>query len=183
MAESNVMNITVFGGSTPNAHDYQQAEQLGRQLALSGHTVITGGYIGIMEAVSKGANEAGGHVIGITCDQIESWRPVKMNRWVLEERRFPTLGERLFALIEACQAAIALPGGPGTLTEISLTWNLLLTESIAPRPLIVVGESWEKTFMHLFDTFDGYIPKEQRRWLIFARDNKDAIIKATGSYD
>ena len=145
------MNVTIFGGSTPNEYDYNQGEHLGWLLAKSGHTVITGGYIGLMEAVSKGANLAGGHVVGITCEQIEAWRPVKKNLWVLEERRFSTLQERLFALIEGCQAAVALPGGPGTLTEISLTWNLLLTKSIAPRPLIVVGKSWEKIFLHLFE--------------------------------
>lgn len=169
------MNITVFGGSTPGELHYQQAFQLGRLLAEAGHTVITGGYLGVMEAVSKGANGAGGHVIGVTCDQIESWRGVKMNQWVIEERRCPTLKERLFILIDTCQAAIALPGGPGTLTEISLTWNLLLTESITPRPLILVGESWETIFRNLFEKMDGYIPVSQRKWLLFAKEVKDVV--------
>ena len=88
------MNITVFGGSTPTRTDYEQAEILGRLLGEAGHTVLTGGYIGTMEAVSKGAAEAGAHVIGVTCEQIENWRPVGRNKWVIEERKYRTLGER-----------------------------------------------------------------------------------------
>jgi uncharacterized protein (TIGR00725 family) len=181
LEELSSVNITVFGGSTPNDSDYQQAERLGWLLGKAGYTVLTGGYIGTMEAVSKGANHAGGHVIGVTCEQIEAWRPVAMNRWVLEERRYSTLLERISALIGGCQAAIALPGGPGTLTEISLTWNLLLTESIAPRPLILVSDSWKDLFSDLFYTFNGYIPESQRRWLKFAQDAEDAMKKLSES--
>jgi len=171
------MNVTIFGGSTPDDHDYQEAENLGWLLAQAGCTVITGGYGGIMEAVSKGANQGGSHVIGITCDQIENWRSSKKNPWVIEERRYPTLKERLFALIESCEAAIAMPGGPGTLTEVSLTWNLLLTESISHRPLILVGDSWKAVFISFFTNFGGYIPESQRRLLIFCRDALDAVAK------
>ena len=77
-----------------------------------------------MEAVSRGASEAGGHVIGVTCVDIENWRKVGANRWVKEEWRKQTLIERLQALVEGCDAALALPGGPGTLTEVSLMWNI-----------------------------------------------------------
>jgi uncharacterized protein (TIGR00730 family) len=169
------MNITVFGGSTPTRTDYEQAEILGRLLGEAGHTVLTGGYIGTMEAVSKGAAEAGAHVIGVTCEQIENWRPVGRNKWVIEERKYRTLGERLFALIEECEAAIALPGGPGTLTEISLTWNLLLTEAIPARPLILVGHGWLEVFNMFYQCLDGYISKTQRRYLTFAARPEDAI--------
>jgi uncharacterized protein (TIGR00725 family) len=117
------MNVTVFGGSQLKESDaaYGEAYDLGRLLALAGHTVLTGGYIGTMEAVSKGANQAGGHVVGVTSADIEAWRGIRANPWVKEERRFATLQERLNELVLACDAAIALPGGPGTLTEISLT--------------------------------------------------------------
>ena len=115
------MNITVFGGSHPKIGSpaYAEAYELGKLLAQAGHAVLTGGYIGTMEAVSCGAAEAGGHVIGVTCDEIEKWRGVKANAWVREERHFQTLEQRLIELVHACDAAIALPGGPGTLTEIA----------------------------------------------------------------
>ena len=70
------MRISVFGGSSPKPGDlaYEQAYYLGKLIGEAGYTVLTGGYIGTMEAVSRGAAEAGGHVIGVTCDQIENWR-------------------------------------------------------------------------------------------------------------
>ena len=89
----------------------------------------------MMEAVSRGAHEAGGHVIGVTCEDIEAWRPIKANAWVMEEIRKKTLVERLHTLIHESDAAFALPGGAGTLTEISLMWNLMIVESLHRRPL------------------------------------------------
>jgi uncharacterized protein (TIGR00730 family) len=171
------MNITVFGGSQPqpNSTAYKQAYELGKLLAHAGHTVLTGGYIGTMEAVSKGVNEAGGHVIGVTCDEIEKWRTVKPNAWVQEERRFTTLQERLNELIHGCDAAIALPGGPGTLTEIAYTWNLMIIQSIPPKPLILVGAGWESVMESFYASFDVYIPQLQRVLLRFATNIQEAI--------
>jgi uncharacterized protein (TIGR00725 family) len=169
--------VTVFGGSTPGSQGYQDAVELGEMLAKQGFVVQTGGYIGTMEGVSRGASQAGGHVIGITCDEIENWRKVKPNAWVKEERRFPTIRERLYALIESCDAALALPGGIGTLTEISLMWNLLLTEAIAPRPLIIIGQGWKSVFDLFIATSAEYVPVSQRRWASFADNNAAALDK------
>lgn len=132
--------------------------------------MLTGGYIGTMEAVSRGAAECGGHVIGVTCDEIEAWRQVGPNAWVQEELRYPTLRQRLFALIDECDAAIALPGGLGTLAEISIMWNHLRTASIAPRPLILVGAGWQETFEQFYQSFGEYVPEGQRKWLTFTAD-------------
>jgi uncharacterized protein (TIGR00730 family) len=166
------MNITIFGGSAPKPDSpaYQDAYQLGYLLASAGHTVLTGGYCGTMEAASRGASEAGGHVIGVTCDEVENFRAGGANAWVKEERRYPTLRSRLYALIDGCDAAIALPGGPGTLTEISLTWNQLILGSLAPRPMILVGSGWKKTFSEMFKQLDGYTPEEHRALLQFAEN-------------
>src|ERR1044071_2194019 len=110
------MRISVFGGSQPKQDStaYAEAMELGKLLAQRGHTVLTGGYIGVMEAVSRGAHEAGGHIIGVTCEDIEAWRPIKANAWVMEELRVKTLMERLHTLIHESDAAFALPGGAGT---------------------------------------------------------------------
>ena len=171
------MNITVFGGSQPKEGDsaYNEAMELGRLLAQRGHTVLTGGYIGTMEAVSRGACEAGGHVIGVTCEDIENWRKVAPNRWIKEERRRKTLLERLQALIEGCDAALALPGGPGTLTEIALMWNLMIVESIHRRPLILIGSGWQSVLDQVFTQLDGYTPARQRELLTFAKDIHTAV--------
>jgi len=171
------LNITVFGGSQPKEGDpaYREAFELGRLLAQAGHNVLSGGYIGTMEAVSRGANEGGGHVIGVTCEEIEKWRPVKPNRWVIEERRRSTLQERLTELIRGCDAAIALPGGPGTLTEISLTWNLMIVESLPRRPLVLVGTGWQAVLNQFMTSFDNYLPPDQRDLLQYAPDVQTAV--------
>jgi uncharacterized protein (TIGR00730 family) len=171
------MKVSVFGGSQPKEDStaYAEAMELGKLLAERGHTVLTGGYIGVMEAVSRGAQEAGGHVIGVTCEEIEAWRPIKANAWVMEEIRKQTLVERLHTLIHECDAALAMPGGAGTLTEISLLWNLMIVESLHRRPLILVGRGWQSTFDQFFKEFDIYMPVRQREILSFAKDVQTAI--------
>ena len=171
------MRITVFGGSAPKPNEpaYQEAYRLGQLIGSAGHTVLTGGYIGTMEAVSKGVNEAGGHVIGVTCDEIEHWRSVAPNKWVMEEVRHPTVRERMFALIEDCEAAFALPGGVGTLAEIAVTWNQIQTAAIPAKPLIVIGGGWRDTFNQMFAGLPTYIPSAHTKLLSFAQDVDSAF--------
>ncbi len=164
------IRVSVFGGSQPKSGDpiYQDAIRLGNLLAKAGYTLLTGGYIGTMEALSRGAAEAGGRVIGVTCDEIESWRPVKANPWVTEDWHYASLKERMFTLIENCDACLALPGGIGTLAEISLTWNLLITHILPPRPLILIGPGWQSVIRKLLSEQGEFIPESQRRWVSFA---------------
>jgi uncharacterized protein (TIGR00725 family) len=171
------MKISVFGGSLPKEGEtaYAEAMQLGKLLAERGHIVLTGGYIGTMEAVSRGAHEAGGHVIGVTCAEIERWRGVGANRWVKEEWKKETLVQRLHTLIHESDAAFALPGGAGTLTEISLLWNLMIVESLHRRPLILIGRGWQSTFDQFFNEFDAYMTASQREILKFAPDVQTAV--------
>ena len=171
------MNISVFGGAQPHPESpaYEEARMLGELLAQRGHTVLTGGYIGVMEAVSCGAHKAGGHVIGVTCEDLEAWRGVSANQWVKEERKKKTLIERLQALVEGCDAAIALPGGVGTLAEISIMWNLMVVESIHRRPLILVGSGWQSTLDQFFTSFETYMPARQRETVMFAEDVQRAV--------
>jgi len=169
--------ITVFGGSLPKPKSaaYQEALTLGALLADAGFAVQTGGYIGTMEAVSRGASEAGGHVIGVTCDEIEAWRPVAPNQWVAEEKRRPTLRERLYTLIDECDGAIALPGGIGTLAEIALTWAQLQITPSDTRPLILVGPGWHNTLDRFTIELDFYIPNHDQKRYLTASDPSAAL--------
>jgi len=171
--------ITVFGSSSPVPGDqeYQQAYDLGKLLGKNNYIVITGGYIGTMEAVSRGAVDSGAHTIGITCDEIEAWRSVKHNKWVKEEMRYPTLVARIKALIEECDAAIALPGGPGTLAEITLMWNHLLIQAIDPKPLLLIGDSWSSIFRELTTSLAPYVTNEQIQKLTFVSNIDQAVQK------
>ena len=173
----NPKRITVFGGSQPRPGDpaYQEALRLGQLLGQAGYAVLTGGYIGTMEAVSRGASENGGHVIGVTCDEIESWRPVKPNPWVQEELRFPTLRQRLYALIDECHAALALPGGIGTLAEAAVMWSQLQTGASSSRPLILIGQGWEATFHTFLTELGNYVPASYQGLLTLAPDVETAF--------
>ena len=169
--------ISVFGGSNPKpgSEAYQQAYQLGKRLGEAGYTVLTGGYMGTMEAVSRGASECGGHVIGVTTDEIENWRSEGPNPWVKEEIRRKTFRDRLNSLVDDCDAAIALPGGIGTLLEIFLTWNLMVIKVLDTKPLILVGEAWKAVFNTFIKELSDYIPIETREYIAYAPDPKSAI--------
>jgi uncharacterized protein (TIGR00730 family) len=170
-------HITVFGASNPKPGepDYEQAYHLGAMLAQAGYTVLTGGYMGTMEAVSRGAAEAGGHTIGVTCEEIENWRKAKANPWVKEEWKKVTLKDRLHALVESCEAALALPGGIGTLAEIAIMWSNLQVGILSPRPLILIGSGWKTTFEALLTTQNGYIRPEYQTLVTFAGDVETAF--------
>ena len=171
------MRVSIFGSSKPTPGDktYIEAFELGGLLAKRGHVVLTGGYMGTMEAVSRGAAEAGGHVIGVTCSDIEKWRAVGANQWVKEEIRKTTLTDRILGLIENCDAALALPGGPGTLAEISLMWNLMIIDSHHRRPLILIGDGWQSVIDQVYTSLDSYVSASQRELVQFAADNQTAL--------
>ena len=163
--------VSVFGGSAPKPGSAAYAESLamGRLLARAGYTVATGGYTGVMEAASRGAAEAGGHVIGVTCGLIENWREgFGANAWVKEEIKFDTLRDRLYHLVSFCDAAVAMGGGIGTLSEVSLMWSLVQTGEIKRRPLVLVGPVWRETLREFLAQADGYVPERDRTLLRFA---------------
>jgi len=138
--------VTIFGSSIPDAETeiYREAQSLGRRLAEAGFAICNGGYSGLMEASARGAREAGGHTIGVTC---EIW-PSAANPWITEEVRTRTFMERLLTLIERGDAYIVLPGGTGTLAELALVWEMMnksmLSRSVGGRkPLVVMVPYWQ----------------------------------------
>jgi uncharacterized protein (TIGR00730 family) len=135
--------VAVFGSSTirESGPEYREAVELGRRLAQAGADVITGGYGGAMAACSRGAHEAGAHVVGVTVDLFESRAPV--NRWVKERVHTSDLFERLRQVIGRADAFIAVSGSVGTLAEILLTWNLLMANGHPPAPLVLLGAPWK----------------------------------------
>lgn len=170
--------VSVFGGASPKPGTpaYAEAHRCGALLARAGWTVATGGYTGVMEAASRGAHEAGGHVIGVTCALIEHWREgFRANQWVIEEIKFDTLRDRLYKLVEFCDVALALPGGIGTLSEISLTWSLIQTGEIKPKPLIVVGRVWAETLTTFLRESDGYVRPEHKALLRVVESMEEAV--------
>jgi uncharacterized protein (TIGR00730 family) len=152
--------ITIFGGSRVErgSDEYAQAQELGRALAQAGLDVITGGYNGVMEAVSRGAHEAGGHVIGVTVDVIARNFERVPNEYVKQEVRTAALLERIDKLIELGDGFVVLPGGVGTLVELSAVWNLAVLRALQDKPIVIVGSGWHsvlQTMVNELHTIDA----------------------------
>ena len=134
--------ITIFGGSKckPDSEEYREAHEIGRKLAEAGFTICTGGYLGVMEAASKGAREAGGRVLGIVMNQFKS----EPNRFLTDKVATDHFYDRLQNLITRSVGFVAMRGGMGTVTEISLVWNKFSTGVLDRRPLVLVGDCWKQ---------------------------------------
>ncbi len=133
--------VTIFGGSKCSADsgEYKDARELGGRLAEAGFTICTGGYLGVMEAASRGAREKGGRVFGIVMNQFKS----EPNRYLTDKVATDHFYDRLQNLITRSVGFVAFRGGMGTVTEVSLVWNKLQTGVLARRPLVLVGECWK----------------------------------------
>ena len=125
------VHVAVSGGGEADEEACRRAEELGRELAIRGAVVVTGGLGGAMEAACRGAKAAGGTTIGILPgdDRAEA------NAWV--DVAVPTgLGEGRNALVvRAADAVVAVAGEFGTLSEIALALRL-------GRPVVGLG-TWE----------------------------------------
>jgi len=133
--------VSVFGSSRPRENDseYAEARELGRALAKKGFAICTGAYGGTMEAVSRGAKEAGGKTYGVTA---EFFSVAKANEWVDVEVRVKTWQERLFEIIRLGDGFVACKGGTGTLAELAVTWEMMNKSVMPPRPFVALGEFW-----------------------------------------
>ena len=167
--------ISIFGSSAPQpgSADYEAARMVGRLLAQAGFTVQTGAYSGVMAAASQGANEAGGHVIGITSAQIEQFRPIPPNQWVIEEIKFKTLQERQAHVVIHCDGTVVMPGGIGTLAELAMAWSLVQVGEVPPRPIVTVGGLWQRTLAAFFD--EAYIRPAYQKLLTIVRTPDEAV--------
>ncbi len=134
--------VTVFGSSRPREGeaDYDEARVLGRALAKHGFAVCSGGYGGVVEAVSRGAKEAGGKTYGVTA---EFFTAAKLNSWVDTEVRMKTWEERLFELIRLADGFVACKGGTGTLVELAVVWEMLNKSVMSGKPFTVLGDFWQ----------------------------------------
>jgi hypothetical protein len=131
--------VTVFGSARtrPGEADYERAEELGRALARAGHTVITGGGPGDMEAVSKGAIEAGGRTVGVCIDLPLEEKP---NPYLTRRISFRYFFVRKVMFVKYSKAFVILPGGFGTLDELFEALTLVQTHKVPAFPVILAGD-------------------------------------------
>lgn len=169
--------VTVFGSSLPKEGDaeFENAYLLGKLLVQAGLGVCTGGYRGIMDAVSKGAAENGGKAIGVT---VEGWDTVPSEH-LTEEIKCGSLFERINKLVELGDAFVILRGGTGTMLELAVVWEFMNKNLLARKPVICHSEMWKG----ITDIMEAQIKHEGRETGIVKhsesiRDIADYVISA-----
>src|SRR5690348_3826835 len=133
--------VSVFGSARtkPDEPEYAAGRELGKQLAHAGFAVITGGGPGAMEAVNRGASEAGGVSVGLG---IELPFEQRLNDWVDVGLNFRYFFARKTMFVKYAQAFVILPGGFGTLDETFEALTLVQTGKVTRFPVILFGTDY-----------------------------------------
>lgn len=149
--------VTVFGSSIPREgeEEYKIAYQLGKYLAENGLNVCSGGFQGVMDAVSRGAVENGAEAIGVTLDIYN----VKPSKHLTKQIVTHTLFDRLKILVDTGDAFVVLQGGTGTLLELSLVWEYMNKSMIDDKPFACHSSIWKE----IVGVMEKQIEKEKRK--------------------
>ncbi|MCS6973260.1 MAG: TIGR00730 family Rossman fold protein [Cyclobacteriaceae bacterium] len=135
--------VTIFGSARTKPGDpyYKTAEEIAYQLVLHGYGVITGGGPGIMEAGNKGAHRAGGKSVGLNI-----FLPFeqKGNPYIDPDKliTFDYFFVRKVMFVKYSQGFIVMPGGFGTLDELTEALTLIQTKKIGRFPIVMVGKKF-----------------------------------------
>lgn len=141
--------VSIFGSARVKPGDpiYEQAVEISRLLVQSGFNVISGGGPGVMEAANKGAAEAGGKSIGLNIQLPYEQKPNPYANIRLDFRYFFI---RKVMFVKYAVAYVILPGGYGTLDELSEAITLIQTKRIKPFPVILVNRNYWKGLLDWF---------------------------------
>lgn len=169
--------VTVFGSARFREDNpyYQQAHALGKRLAEEGFSVMTGGGPGIMEAANRGAKEGGGLSIGCNIHLPHEQKP---NPYLDVFVEFDYFFVRKVMLVKYSCAFVVMPGGFGTLDEVSETITLIQTRKISHFPVILMGTEYWAPLIDFFRTSllaNGAI-KEEDLAIITVTDSIDEAL-------
>jgi uncharacterized protein (TIGR00730 family) len=143
--------VTVFGSARFDEHHryYAMAREVGGALARMGFTVMTGGGPGVMEGANRGARDAGGRSVGCNVELPFEQEPNPyLDRWVTCRYFFV----RKVLLVKYSYAFIVLPGGFGTLDELSEALTLIQTRKILQFPIVLMGRDYWAPFLAMIKT-------------------------------
>ncbi|WP_038048336.1 LOG family protein [Thermus caliditerrae] len=130
------LSVFVSSRVAPESPLYPRLVRYGEVLAEEGFGLACGGYQGGMEALAKGVKAKGGVVVGVTAPALFPERKGP-SPYVDVELPAASLPERIGRLLDLGAGYLALPGGVGTLAELTLAWNLLYLRRGLGRPLAV----------------------------------------------
>jgi uncharacterized protein (TIGR00730 family) len=176
--------VTVFGSARTmrDSEEYELGRAIGGALAKAGFATVTGGGPGAMEAVNRGASEAGGFSIGLG---IELPFEQGLNPWVDLGVNFRYFFVRKTMFIKYSQAFICLPGGFGTLDELFEALTLVQTKKVTKFPVVLFGSKyWGGLYQWVADTLlaEGKIGEQDLELLHVTDDIDDAVRVVQESY-
>ena len=171
--------VTIYGSARvkPGEELYAKTEEIARRLGEIGFSIITGGGPGVMEAANKGALEAGVKSIGVNIELPEEQMPNAYSTMSLSFRHFFV---RKVLLVKYATAFIIMPGGLGTLDELTEVLTLMQTHKIKPFPVILFNSNYWTGLLEWLRTYTlagGYIAEEDLN-LLRVCDDTDEVIEA-----
>jgi len=138
--------VTIYGSARigPGDELYAETEEIARLLGEKGFSIITGGGPGVMEAANKGALKAGVQSIGLNIEL-----PVEQatNPYVTKSIRFSHFFVRKVMLVKYAIAFVIIPGGLGTMDELTEVLTLMQTHKIKPFPVVLFNSEYWKGFL------------------------------------
>ena len=168
--------ITVFGSARYKEDHpyYTAAREIGKRIAATGFTTMTGGGPGIMEAANRGAFESGGQSVG--CNIILPFEQ-KANPYLHKTITFEHFFMRKVMLVKYSYAFIIMPGGFGTMDEFFETLTLVQTKTIGQFPIVLFGKKYySELFKYVeFMADQGTIAIEDMKLVLITDDIDEAI--------
>jgi uncharacterized protein (TIGR00730 family) len=150
--------VTIFGSARaqPGTFVYDEVKRVAAELTRLGCDIVTGGGPGLMQAANEGAASVGApernHSVGI---RVELPFEQEVNAFVTQAFEHGTFFTRLHHFVLASDAFVVVPGGIGTVLELTMIWQLLQVGHVQDAPLILVGKMWadfvEWARSHLLD--------------------------------
>ena len=175
--------VTVFGTARckPQEDLYRIARNMGKRFAQEGYAVITGGGPGVMEAVNRGASEAGGISVGLNIMLPTEQEPNKYSNLKLMFRYFFI---RKVMFVKYTGALVVLPGGLGTMDELFESLTLKQTGKMQKYPIILYDSSYWGglvTWIRERMVKEGFLTEKEMD-LLTVMDDPEEIIAAVHRY-
>ena len=175
--------VTIYGSARvrPEEEQYAKTEDIARRLGEIGFSIITGGGPGLMEAANKGARAAGVKSVGVNIELPEEQVP---NTYSTLTLTFSHFFVRKVLLVKYATAFIIMPGGLGTLDEVTEVLTLIQTHKIKPFPVILFNSAYWAGFLEWLRTdtlANGYISEEDLR-LLRVCDDAEEVIEAVRTW-
>jgi len=139
--------VTIYGSARLGVDDelYAQTEEIAYRLGQLGFSIVTGGGPGVMEAANKGAQKAGVTSVGLNISLPEEQA---CNSYATKSVTFNHFFTRKVMLVKYAVAFVIMPGGLGTLDEVTEVLTLIQTHKIKPFPVVLFKSEFWKGFLN-----------------------------------